>query len=251
MTSTSILNSNLPSGYYENWSMFTRNWSFKTAGSSKEEIEPIAIDPLSTTPEARQGVIDQIQSTKSPNVHQSLAESLAAQVPAMEEKKQSQKDPATLPRHPAIKYVNHNLTIGLDFAPNIGEEPTDITTLVAILPEYAAITTFIHLSIREVPLVRDTFEDYCKRMENINSVVFLLDRFDKIEYFQTKMVSGRSMIPLKSSSVRDGDDGEPTKYTERRSAIGVRLRRLWLCQFCRALDKKERDRTNEFWSALE
>ncbi|KAF7870601.1 hypothetical protein EAF04_004345 [Stromatinia cepivora] len=214
--------------YKVNWSMFTRNWSFKTAGSSREEIEPV--DPLSTAPEVRQGVLDQMQSTISPNFHQSLA----AQVPAMEK-----------------KYFNHNLNIELDFAPNIGEEPTDITTLVAILPEYAAITTLIHLSIRDVPLVRDTFADYCERMEKINSVVSWLDRFDKFEYFQTKMISGRSMIPLKSSCVGDGDDGEPTKYAEGRTAIGVRLRRLWLNEFCRALDQKERDRTIEFWNVLE
>ncbi|CAD6445563.1 a7e6a567-6442-430a-9f9a-2f7919bb0701-CDS [Sclerotinia trifoliorum] len=233
---------------YRDWSMFTRNWSFETAGCSREGIE--SIDPLSTTPEVLEGVFGEVQSTKSTNVQQSLARSHVALVPVVK-KEQSQKDSATISCHPAIKYVNHSLIVVLNFAPNIGQKSTDIASLVAILPQYAAITTFIHLSIRDVPLVRDTFENYCKRMESINSVVSVLEKFDKIEHFQTQVIGGNSVVPLKSSCVGDGDNGEPTKYTERRSAIGARLRQLWRSEFCKALDQEERDRTNKFWSALE
>ncbi|ESZ89798.1 hypothetical protein SBOR_9822 [Sclerotinia borealis F-4128] len=163
-------------------------------------------------------------------------QALAAPPQAMKVSESTPKDPATIPAHPSIKFFSHTLTIELDFAPKIGQEPTDISSIVAILPEYTNIATSVRFSIRDVPPAMNTREDHFKRIEAIKSIILQLNRIREIRHFQAKMlIDTHNFVQMKLMADLHGlvfnkwtlamvVVGEPIKNVEKDSAIEKRLR---------------------------
>lgn len=147
----------------KDWSMFKMSWSFQI-GSTRGNIEPI--DPLQTTPESQQKASNQISKEKIQQI----------------KRDQMSNYRATLPHHPAVKLFGQMLMVNVDFHPRIGQHPTDVPTLLELLPEYDFFTRFIHVTFHDELSELDTDESY-QRRETIQSIMSMLNSFQDIKRF--------------------------------------------------------------------
>ncbi|KAF7954624.1 hypothetical protein EAE96_005743 [Botrytis aclada] len=147
----------------KDWSMFKMGWSFQI-GSTRENIEPI--DPLQTTSGSQQRVSNQISKEKEKQIR----------------REPTSKYRAIVPRHPAVNLFGQLLLVNVDFHPEIGQEPTNVATLMEILPEYDTFTRFIHIRFHDELSDLDTDEGY-QRRETIQSIISVLNSFQIIKRF--------------------------------------------------------------------
>ncbi|QSZ34866.1 hypothetical protein DSL72_007725 [Monilinia vaccinii-corymbosi] len=160
------------------WSMFTPNWSFETATSTRGDVPDI--DP----------------STAPLNSNQANA----AQAPDTDNNNER------IVEHPAIKFRGSTLVIELNFAAKLGQEPPDFITLEEVLPQYATATNFVLFSNRDAsPAMRDRKKHAAARIEVFNKVIAQLNQFPRIRLFQANFyVDECDYVQMKSMAVLHG-----------------------------------------------
>ncbi|KAG4026733.1 hypothetical protein MFRU_037g00440 [Monilinia fructicola] len=142
------------------WSMFTEDWSFETATSTRGDVESIEPD---TNP---------LNPNQALEAHMSVTER------------------ELIPTHPAIKFLDQTLTIELGFEPKLRPESTEITTLEQILPQYGAMTKFVTFLIQDLDSTTNTHKaqkEHAQQIENTKRIIFQLRKFQNVSCLHVKL----------------------------------------------------------------